>query len=125
MASTHRTTGGYVRWTPEKFEKNLDRKLKRNMMLALALVKRETMRNVGKPTAVHGPSKPGEFPHKVSQDLLKSIFIRGPRVTKRSVEGDIGTPLDYAIYHEITERPFMRRTVAELSGQIGRILSAG
>ncbi len=108
-----RGPGGRVLWAPQHFMRRLDREMSRRMMMVLVYLARRTKENINVPTNVYGPSAPGEYLHKVRGDLQRSIFRRGPRKRGRRVEGDIGTNLIYGLHWELTNRPFLRRTMIE------------
>jgi hypothetical protein len=63
--------------------------------------------NIGTPTAAAGPSRPGEFPHRDSGDLYRSVSYR--------LDGDTVTISANAPHAEIVEieRPYLRRTIYE------------
>ena len=95
-------------------------------MAAATYLKAKTQRNVSIPTAAYGPSKPGEYPHvglttkKHAGGLLRrSIFLR-PR--KDQLACDVGTKLVYGIHWEVTNRPYIRRTLAENFNMVRGIL---
>lgn len=132
MPQTFRAGDNKVIWAEDQFMRDLDAQVMKNMAMALTFLKMKTQQNVSKPARqrsggmVH--SKPGEFPRVIEGDLRRSIFTRGPRRTGpngRIVEGDVGTALDYAIYHEVyTGRSFLRRTLIEEQKRVGQILSS-
>lgn len=86
---------------------------------AATFLKARIQRNVSIPTKAYGPSKPGEYPHLVRGILRKSVFYR-PR--RKDMAADVGTKLVYGIHWELTNRPYIRRTLAEELGTIRGIL---
>ena len=91
----------------------------KRVMAAGSFLKARIQRNVDIATAAAGPSKPGEYPHKVTGTLQKSIFLRR---RQDMVAVDVGTKLVYGVHWEVTNRPYIRRTYAEQLGQIRAIL---
>lgn len=81
------------------------------------------VKNISIPTSIHGPSKPGEFPHADTGRLRQSIFCDkapGPYIFGvQTMEVRIGTNLNYGLYHEyVTGRSFLRRTLYESMPQL-------
>lgn len=92
--------------------------------MATVYLHKRVQERVNIPTNVHGPSAIGEPPHKVRGDLQRSIYWRvrtlgGPMGV---VEGEVGTKLDYAVYHEVHERSFLRSTLLLVAKKIVAIL---
>ncbi len=88
-------------------------------------LKRWTQLNIDIPTDVYGPSDPGEYPHRDSGDLQKDIYVNGPFDMGSAIVGDVGTTMDYGVLHEVTDRPFLRRTLHESQRELGRIILHG
>lgn len=88
-------------------------------MAAAMYLKAQIQKNVDIATAAAGPSRPGEYPHKVTGTLQKSVFTRK---RQDSVAVDVGTKLVYGVHWESTNRPYIRRTYAERLAQIQAIL---
>jgi hypothetical protein len=76
-------------------------------------------------TAVEGPSAPGEYPHIHKGRLVDSINASRLKEDMHGMSIEVGTNLDYGVYHELTERPFLRRTLHEMRGPLKRILTGG
>ena len=70
-------------------------------------------------------SKPGEFPHAETAQLMRTVFsdIVGGR--DGSTTGYVGTPLAYGLILETRmNRSFLVRTLLEESASLGLILAA-
>ena len=71
-----------------------------------------------------GRSKPGEFPHAETTQLLKTIFGEVRQTARGVWDGFIGTPLSYGLILEIKmNRSFLVRSLNEERGNIKRILT--
>lgn len=87
------------------------------------IAKSKTVRKKGgKKLVDYRPSKPGQFPHLDTGDLRKSIFRGTITEDKHGIECVVGTILDYAIHHELGDRPFLRRTAIEEEQTLVKIL---
>lgn len=71
-------------------------------------------------------SKPGEFPRAETTQLMKTIFSAVARPLPDRSEGYVGTPLDYGLVLEVSDRldrSFLLRTFNEQYFQIKRLLT--
>jgi len=108
-----------VNWYGKKVAEETTAKAWKRVMQAASYLKARIQQNVDIATAAAGPSRPGEYPHKVTGTLQKSIFLR-PR--RAELACDVGTKLVYGVHWETTNRPYIRRTYAEQIAQIKAIL---
>ncbi len=108
-----------IKWNGDAVKKDATQKAWQRVMAAGTYLKAQSQRNVDIATAAAGPSKPGEFPHKVTGTLQKEIFLRKH---EGEVAVDVGTALVYGVHWELTNRPYIRRTYAERLGEIKDIL---
>lgn len=107
--------------------------MKGRVMLATELVKSKVVQNISTPVVkgkgsrggyrVTGRSKPGEFPHAETTQLMKGIFGE----VRKSVggwDGYIGTPHHYGVILELRmNRRFLTRTLEEERPKVMRILA--
>lgn len=74
-------------------------------------------------TKVTGRSKPGEFPHAETTQLMRTIFGTVKKGGKGRWDGYVGTPLDYGVILETRmKRSFLVRTLNEQRMIVNRIL---
>jgi hypothetical protein len=73
---------------------------------------------------VTGRSRPGEYPHAETTQLMKTLFSDVRRNQDGSVDGYVGTPLSYGLILETKmSRSFLVRTLNEESEKLGLILT--
>jgi len=74
---------------------------------------------------VTGRSRPGEYPHAETTQLMKTLFSDVRTNQDGSVDGFVGTPLSYGLILETRmDRSFLVRTLNEQANNIGLILTA-
>ena len=138
-ARTRRSTSaaaGGVRW--QWFPKNVLNKVNLTMeervRLATQHLLSKIVRNISTAVVVSrgprggrvvtGRSVPGEYPHAETTMLLKTVFSDVRRNADGSVDGFIGTPLDYGLILETRmSRSFLVRTLLEERAKLGLVLS--
>lgn len=105
-----------VRWYGPQVTMRVREQMKRRLVRAGQLAVRATRRNIDQ----KGPpaSRPGEFPHRQSGDLWRSV---GMRLDRRSLSVSIVATAPYAAILE-TRRSFLRRTLREIKPQLRTIL---
>lgn len=108
-----------IDWHGDKVAADTKQKAWKRVMQAASYLKARIQQNVDTATAAAGPSRPGEYPHKLTGTLQKSIFLR-PRQAELAC--DVGTKLVYGVHWETTNRPYIRRTLAEQLPQVKAIL---
>lgn len=109
--------------------------MRQRVVLVTKLLESRIVQNISRPvTKGTGPrggrvvtdrSVPGEFPKADTTQLMKTIFS-GVRERGRYVDGFVGTPLDYGVVLEVSERldrSFMVRTLREEIPRIRRVLT--
>lgn len=102
---------------------------RRNVLFAAAWYRNQVRRNIETPTATFGPSKPGEYLHRMTGRLHKSIFLR-TRATTYAAIGEVGTNVQhkgfaYGQYWETEgDRSFLQRTLNENAATIRKMLVA-
>lgn len=108
--------------------------MRQRVTLATHLLKDRVVRNISTPVlkgigprggrVVTGRSRPGEFPHAETTQLLKTIFEDVKEVAPGAFEGYVGTPLSYGLILETRmNRSFLVRTLYESAADIRAILS--
>lgn len=105
-----------VRWYGSRVSREVREQMKRRLLKAGQLTIRTVRRNI----SVQGPprSKPGEFPHRETGELARSLELRFDR---RSLTIQVLASASYAPFIE-TRRSFLRRTLRELRPQLREIL---
>ena len=146
MAETFRIKDATIIWHEKSVIKALDAETKKRMQMALVYLQNKTRKNVSitaviiktgeavkskrslekhrkrkEPLRRH--SKKGEFPFVITGQLRRRIFRSKPYIQGKRILGNIGTTLDYGIYHELHGRSYLRRTAEEEKRKIGRILA--
>ena len=106
-------------WHGDNVQKDAQAQAWKRVMQAAMFLKAKIQKNVDIATRAVGPSKPGEYPHKVTGTLQKSVMMY-PRKPQLAV--DLGTALGYGKRWETTNRPYFRRTFYEQLGTIRGIL---
>lgn len=148
---TVRGTGATIQWNGKVTEAMLRKRMRVRVLAASNYLQNITKKNVGHSgwgSATGGsaskskiikkkdasgkrrryqidyrPSKPGNFPHLDTGDLRKSIFRSAVKEDSKGIECIVGTILDYAIMHELGDRPFLTRTAREEEVTLRRILA--
>jgi len=128
---------GGVRWQwfTDQVTKNLSLTMRDRVRVATERLKSKIVKNISIGVTVGvGPkggrvitnrSKPGEFPHAETAQLMRTVFsdIVGGR--DGSTTGYVGTPLAYGLILETRmNRSFLVRTLLEESASLGLILAA-
>jgi hypothetical protein len=105
-----------VRWYGPQVTRRVREQMKRRLVKAGQLAVRTVRRNIER----RGPpaSRPGEFPHRVSGELWRSV---GMRLDRRSLSVSIVATAPYAAILE-TRRSFLRRTLREIRPQLRTII---
>lgn len=114
-----------IDWHGKEIEGMLGRQMRRRIIVATAVLKAEVQKALSIPTRVEGPSDPGEIPHRFDGLLIKSIFGDVLPSTGNETEGRVGTKLNYGVFHEITDRPFLRPTLDAMRPTLASILTGG
>lgn len=112
--------------------------LERRVRIATELVKSKVVKNISRPVTktylttstgasfvrISNRSVKGEFPKADTTLLMKTIFGDVRKLNDSSIEGNIGTPLDYGLFLEVShDRSFLVRTLNEERSRISQILS--
>ncbi len=121
-------------WFVKEVSDKVSLTMKQRVGIATELLKSKVVRNISTAVVkgtgprggrvVTGRSKPGEYPHAETTQLLKTVFS-DVRETSRGVwDGFVGTPLDYGVILEtMMHRSFLVRTLNEERSKIQRILT--
>lgn len=105
-----------VRWYGERVSRSVRERMKGRLKRAADFAAKTTRRNVATPGPPH--SLPGEYPHKVSGDLQRSIHVE---TDKRSLTVRIVADAPHAGIVE-EKRPFLRRTLRLIRTQLRAII---
>lgn len=125
-----------VEWLLQNVVQKLDLTFEQRVRLAVGHLQDKVVRNIAKPVGkgksvrsgrivVTERSKPGEYPRADTTLLMKSIIGEVRRERDGSWGGYVGTPLDYGLVLETSERldrGFLVRTLQEQAGVITRFL---
>lgn len=137
--------GANIEWFVNEVSDKVAMTLKQRVTIATSHLKTKIVRNISRPvtkTAIRGGrdskgkflkgrtritdrSKPGEFPKADTTQLMKTIFEE-VREEKSGPVGYVGTPLDYGLILEVSNRlnrSYFVRTLNEEMGTIKRILT--
>ncbi len=120
-------------WFIKDVQNNIKLTMLQRVKLATEVVKDRVIRNISVAvvkeagltgaTIVTKRSSPGEFPRADTTQLMKSVFA-GTTVSKKHIDGFIGTPLDYGIILETQmDRSFLVRTLNQNRSVITKILT--
>ena len=123
-----------IEWRIKEVAETIKMSMRQRVLLATHLLKDRVVRNISTPVlkgigprggrVVTGRSRPGEFPHAETTQLLKTIFEDVQEVAPGAFEGYVGTPLDYGLILETRmNRSFLVRTLYESAADIRAILS--
>ena len=104
------------KWTvpPALYAKAAEVKAQTALRVGARYLVSKIQRNINVSTRAQGPSKPGEFPHKDTGALQRSIF----EADGAGSSVIVGTSLNYGRFLELgtdglAARPFIRRTMSE------------
>lgn len=108
------TSGKFrLKWYGNRVQREMSALAARRLNYVAEYLRGKIVRNLLKgKTRIHGPSKPGEFPHADTGMLAKSIFVGRADANERNPTATVGTNLVYGRVHEI-KRSFLRRTLYE------------
>jgi hypothetical protein len=118
------------KWYGGDVKRRIEAKLVMNARRAAQEWFRQTKININRPQPTRGagagriglePSKPGEFPKRVTSEMFRRMTTAVVS-TPTTVELHVGTNVHYAEYHEYGKRPFISRTLAENYHRIIAIL---
>ena len=140
LAGRERRAGASAAWEVriEWFTENVSNKVamsfRQRMNMATQHLKDKVVRNISTPVikgtgprggrVVTGRSKPGEYPHADTKQLLKTIFQEVREVSPGVIEGYVVTPLDYGLILETRmDRSFLVRTLNEELGVLRQMLT--
>lgn len=114
-----------VRVTSKLDIEGYKKKLRRAMTSRLRMVGRSVVSTVRKNISVDGksfgPSRPGEYPHRQTGELMRSVESQVSG-SDQAVSVFIRATAPHAETVE-EKRPFMRRTIAEMEHEIYRQLT--
>jgi len=121
-------------WFIENVSTVIELTMRKRVSVATQLLKDRVVRNISTPVVkgigprggrvITGRSRPGEFPHAETTQLMKTIFSEVIQLRRGVFDGYVGTPLDYGLILETKmNRSFLRRTLNEATTDIRRILS--
>lgn len=119
----------YVREVLDKHNAKLEERVR----VATQYLHTKTVKNLSTPVVkMNGPrggrvvlnrSKPGEYPHAETTQLMKTLGWEVVRRRNGVVEGIVGTPLDYGLILETRmNRSFLKRTLKEELGKIKKTI---
>lgn len=123
-----------IEWFIKEVTGKVAMHMKQRVKLATQLLKDQVVLNISTPVTkgkgprggyvVTGRSKPGEYPHAETTQLMKTVFSNVREVQQGMFEGYVGTPLDYGLILETKlKRSFLTRTLREQGGRIKAILT--
>ena len=122
-----------LRWNGPKVVGQIRMGMRSRLKLAAQLLRDRVVVNLSVPVVKYkGPdgrtrvdpasrSKPGEYPRLDTAVLRNSVFWDMESETVARV----GFSVDYGLYHELRERPFLRRTFNEQLPMLRKILLSG
>jgi hypothetical protein len=123
-----------IEWFIKEVSDKVSMAMRQRVRIATELLKSRVVKNISTPVVkgtgprggkvVTDRSKPGEFPHAETVELLKTIFGVVTETIKGVWDGFVGTPLDYGLILETKmHRSFLVRTLNEERDKIKRILT--
>lgn len=124
------TNGARIVWQPEKLVQRVRQTMEQRLREIGPEVQAQVQRNLSVPTAMAGPSDPGEYPHGVTFNLRESVYWKIVSDRKRlamfvGASAKSADGFDYATYHEyVSGRSYLRRTLAEMWPTLQRQLAA-
>lgn len=118
-------------WFIDNVMDTLNLSLKQKTQIATEYVKSKVIKNISQPVTkmkgkVTNRSTSGEFPKADTTQLMKTIAMEVKQISKDVYEGYVGTPLDYGLILEVSERldrSYLRRTLQEELRLIKKIFS--
>lgn len=125
-----RKSGAKITWTPKNVTQPVADVMEQRLRTLGPIVQAQAQFNVSIPTAMAGPSRPGEYPHLETGKLHDEMYWRLDRDRKGLVlfvgTNAIGPDgFDYGLFHEYTSgRSFLRRTLGQMWQGIRKQLSA-
>ena len=123
-----------IEWFIENVSNKMAMTLRKRMNMATQYLKDKVVRNISTPViksigprggrVVTGRSKPGEYPHAETTQLLKTVFREVRVISPGVIEGYVGTPLSYGLILETRmDRSFLVRTLNEELGTLRQLLT--
>lgn len=127
-----------IEWFIKEVSDKIALSAKQRTKIATELTKARVVKNISKPVGrkqgrnskgqftkknIAIRSKPGEFPRADTTLLMKTIFAEVKEIRPGVWDGFVGTPLDYGLILELTDRSFLLRTLMETRGRIRRIMT--
>ena len=108
-------------WHGERLRVKIEGHFKTQLLKAAEMLRSQTVRNlsIGR-TRIEGPSEPGEFPHVDTGDLRKSV--KAQRLSNDHAV--VFFTVSYGLFHEIGDRPFLKRTFDEIKHKLAKVLMA-
>lgn len=131
-AQNRSNSGARLEWYIENVANVIEMALEQRVRLATHYLKNKIVNNIGTPVSRVGKrvvqrSKPGEFPRADTTQLMRTIFDDVRVIDKKkTVEGYVGTPLDYGAILETSEkldRSYLVRTLKEERSVVNKILT--
>lgn len=123
--------GARIEWFLDEVSDTVKMTLSQRVTLATSMLHDKIVRNISRPVTKHSTgrvtdrSKPGEFPKADTTQLMKSLFHEVRQEPSGPV-GYVGTPLDYGLILEVSERlnrSYLVRTLNEEMATIKRVLT--
>lgn len=108
-----------VRWHGERVAMKVRERMKRRLEAAGRAALRRVRKNISRQAPPH--SMPGEFPHRMSGDLARSLHVE---TDKRSLTVRVVASAPYAESLE-RSRPFLRRTLREMRSELRAMIIHG
>lgn len=125
-------------WFIDEAVKSVSLTARQRVVLATEWLRNKTVLNIsipvvkevkqrkdgGQHTVVTERSKPGEFPRADTTLLRKSIFGEVAETEPSTIDGFVGTPIDYGVRLELQlNRSFLLRTFVEQKPTLLKILT--
>jgi hypothetical protein len=124
-----------IEWFIKEVSNKVRMSMKQRVRIASELLRSKVTKNISTPvvkekgargvTIVTERSEKGEFPRADTTQLMKTIFHTVVETSKGVFDGYVGTPLDYGLILEVSERldrSFLLRTFNQERGRVDRIL---
>lgn len=123
-----------IEWFIKEVSDKVAISMRNRCRLAAQLLKSKVVQNISTPVVkgvgprggrrVTGRSKPGEYPHAETAQLMRGIFDGVIERGRGIYDGFVGTPHHYGVILELKmRRSFLVRTLNEMRGPITRILA--
>jgi hypothetical protein len=122
MAKLRKAGRASITFDRKALEDLAEGEAKRNLIRAAIFLQNKVRESISIPTRIHGPSAPGEPPHRDTGQLWNSIFW-ADNSHKRKLEVVIGTTMLHGAVHEYGERPFLRPALAANLATVRRIVT--